>query len=97
MPAAMRPSPLRTLRQQRSLAQHTVATAIGTDQTVISLLERGSRLSGEVFRRLAAYYAVSPALLARRMAAWSRAYPDRVPRRASYPETRTRMGGTMPA
>jgi transcriptional regulator with XRE-family HTH domain len=68
----MLPSPLKLERLRRGLSQAAVARAIGTDQTMVSLCERGERLAGHVFQRLAAYYDRVPETLRRRMVAWGR-------------------------
>jgi transcriptional regulator with XRE-family HTH domain len=65
-------SPLRLERLRRGLSQTAVAEAIGTDQTMVSLCELGSRLSGGVFGRLAIYYACHHETLHRRMLRWRR-------------------------
>src|SRR5262245_56096711 len=78
----MLPSPLKLERLHRGLTQAVVAEAIGTDQTVISLLERGHRLSGAVFQRLVAYYDLFPRALHGRMLVW-RTTTGAVPSRSS--------------
>jgi len=65
-------SPLKLQRLIRGLDQTAVAQALGVDQAKISKLERGRWLLGPTFRRLAAFYGLSPEPLRRRMVAWGR-------------------------
>jgi transcriptional regulator with XRE-family HTH domain len=65
-------SPLMLQRLIRGLNQTAVARALGVDQAKISKLERGRWLLGPTFRRLAAFYGLSPEPLRRRMVAWRR-------------------------
>jgi len=68
----MAPSPLRLERLYRGLTQQDVAHALGCDQKCISRLERGERLSGAIFPKLAAFYDRLPRALYGRMVAWRR-------------------------
>ena len=75
----MLPSPVRLERLRRGLSQAAVARALHIDQTLVSLLERGCRLTGPAFRHLAAYYGCPFELLHRRMLKWGRTVGRSIP------------------
>jgi len=64
-------SPLRLQRLALGLRLHDVEAATGLADTTVSRLERGeTTLNGPRLHRLAAFYGVSPSVLAAAMGAW---------------------------
>jgi transcriptional regulator with XRE-family HTH domain len=92
-------SPLRMLRFQKGLTQDEVATAVGCRQWVISMLERGERLDGPTFPKVARFFDTRPGTLKKLMRVWRLNHPEpqasRLSVRRAAPPDRSRSASSL--